>query len=284
MEKLTRAIEFFGPNISGYPKWIQFIFFITIVFIAISIALFFLFYPNKKKEVNNNIVNPGSSPFLEISSPKNGEFITTPRITITGKGAKPSDLNSLKVTVLHILTGKSESYVNHVNFKLYSDQTWSFENIQLNQPGEYKLTIDAIFGGNKLTKDIKINYEPNLDNSSEKPNIKLIEFQAIDSIVKDRYKFTLSYIVENKSNKPVDVWLGATLKGSNNKMYYNIAEDTIVTLKPGKDTYSRTLTIKNISPYIYQLVVEVYYGPLSDPDKSVLLGQKTKEIEVKKSK
>jgi len=132
----------------------------------------------------------------------------------------------------------------------------------------------------EIWNDLK--YKIFASSSKKKPNVQLVDIQVSPSIVTVGDKLTINYTIENKDNIPIDVWLGATLKSPQNKMYYNIAEDEIVTLKPGIDTYSRTLTAEvDISSCIYQLVVEVWFGPITDPKRSELLGQKTKKIEVK---
>ena len=106
------------------------------------------------------------------------------------------------------------------------------------------------------------------------PPIRLVDFQVSPRPVRRGGKLTLSYTIESKSDTPIEVWLGANLQDYSGQMlFYNTREDEVVTVKPGRHTYTRFLTIGVDVPGIYQLAVEVWRGQKSMPMASILLAQ-----------
>ncbi len=137
MEKLTKTIESLSTILMAYPRWAHNLFIITTCMSALSIVVFLILLPSAKKKlgtIHGSDTFSSSSPLI-ITQPKSGKFVTTHRFTMYGKGAKPTENNIFQVKVIHVPTGTWQIFQGRL--VVNSDQTWRFEDVELQQAGPY---------------------------------------------------------------------------------------------------------------------------------------------------
>ncbi len=101
-------------------------------------------------------------------------------------------------------------------------------------------------------------------------SIRLVDLQVEPQVVGRGSKLTLIYAIESELDVPLEVWLGANLRNSSGAMIYDSGEDKVVTLEPGRHIHTRYLTVGALAtPGTYDLLVEVWFGKRSDPDRSI---------------
>lgn len=158
MEKLLSTIAYIAPVLLAYPRWAQGLFIITIMMFLLSCVVFIVLLPSAK-----NMIQASPSSF-DVTSPQSGDFITTRRFSIEGTGANSADINILKVQLINIKINASTSVQG--NLTVNSDMSWRFDYVEFQYPGQHNLVIDAIFGTKKYSKNLLINYEPDIKSNT----------------------------------------------------------------------------------------------------------------------
>jgi hypothetical protein len=117
--------------------------------VFISVLILFLEYPR--------IADKSASGF-DIAEPKSGDQIIAPQLSVYGRGAKTDGANVMSAKIVNLTDGSSTSssgtiYVN-------SDGTWRFDYIQFPTHGSFRVVVDAIFGKERVSKDLVLHYQP----------------------------------------------------------------------------------------------------------------------------
>lgn len=151
MEKLLKLLSTLIPLLSCYPRWAQIFFTFLLIQTLVAVAIFVLYYGSASK-----LVEARKEPSFNITKPTNGEFITAPKVVIQGRGANPSQHNSMSVRTLHVDSGTENIQTGRLVVE--SDGTWAFEYCTFEQLGLHEIIIDAVFGGKRFSARQSVNF------------------------------------------------------------------------------------------------------------------------------
>jgi hypothetical protein len=151
MDWIAKILEHTIPTL---PRWAQGLFAV--------VALSLLVFSVVPLETIRGLFEGSDLPNFEITKPLSGEFITQKQFSIEGTGARPDEDNVLSVILRSPTLGTSTKV--HGRLTVNSNTTWRFDYVDVYDPGRYDLVIDAIFGGNKESEVLSINFEPQSSN------------------------------------------------------------------------------------------------------------------------
>ena len=92
---------------------------------------------------------------------------------------------------------------------------------------------------------------------------------------------TIEFEVQSRLSTPLQVWLGADIHFAPDQWFYDVAQDKVLAIDPGRNTYSRYLTVgPPLPPGRWEINAGIWFGPRSDPYRSIRLILKTVPISV----
>jgi len=113
------------------------------------------------------------------------------------------------------------------------------------------------------------------------PKITLLATSAAPSSISRGNSLTIVYEIECSENVPKEIWLGASFRDANNKLFYNTSEDKAVSITKGRRTYERKFTIaKDAPPGEHKLDTSVWRGIVGDSQRSKWIAGKPVEIRI----
>ena len=80
------------------------------------------------------------------------------------------------------------------------------------------------------------------------PKISLLGTSAAPPSISRGNSLTIRYDIECSENAPKDIWLGASFRDANKRLFFNTIEDKAVSLTRGRSTYERNFTIAKDAP------------------------------------
>jgi hypothetical protein len=85
---------------------------------------------------------------------------------------------------------------------------------------------------------------------------------------------TLNFAIISELTSPFEVWLGASIVDKSWREHFDVTEDKLVVLEPGKNRYSRYLTIpKDVPIGEGSLVGAVWLGQRGKPENSIRMAR-----------
>lgn len=153
----------------------------------------------------------------------------------------------------------------------------------LEPSASYQDAIEVVVAAAKARPKPHANAKPEL--------LKLIR-QSLESIDLTSIRVTplmahlgtqvlMDFDIASTLSSPLEVWLGADIQYAQDQYFYNVKQDRVVTVEPGRRTYSRYLTLA--APLVlgaWMLNAGVWLGKKSDPDYSIRLGVRSAEISI----
>lgn len=89
----------------------------------------------------------------------------------------------------------------------------------------------------------------------------------------------IDFDVTSQLPVPLDVWLGADIPYADDQYFYDITQDKVVSVEPGRQRYSRYLTLAPpLSSGHWIMNAGLWFGKKSDPDHSIRLMLRTIDI------
>ncbi|MGA9800675.1 MAG: deaminase [Terriglobales bacterium] len=101
------------------------------------------------------------------------------------------------------------------------------------------------------------------------PKVSLLATSVEPSTICRGKTLTITYEIECSEDIPNEIWLGASFRDANNKLFSNTLEDKAVSLTKGKKIYRREFTVAKEAPLGDQmLAASVWRGIVGDSQKS----------------
>jgi|GEM_PF-6093497 len=89
----------------------------------------------------------------------------------------------------------------------------------------------------------------------------------------------IDFDITSNLSAPFEVWLGADIQYAPDQYFYDVTQDKVASLEPGRHLYSRYLTLAApLSPGSWTINAGVWFGKKSDPDHSIRLVLRSVEI------
>ena len=92
----------------------------------------------------------------------------------------------------------------------------------------------------------------------------------------------ISYEIESAEDIPLGIWLGASVRDSENKMFNDVTQDKLVPISKGSHRYTRVLTIPvRTTVGMNKLNTNIWFGKPGDSSRSIRLhGMPQKDVRV----
>jgi hypothetical protein len=91
----------------------------------------------------------------------------------------------------------------------------------------------------------------------------------------------IEFDVTSDLSTSVELWLGADIEYEPGKHFYDVAQDKVVWVEPGRGTYTRYLTLAlPLTPRLWPINTGIWFGKKSDPDRSIRLVLKSIDLYV----
>jgi len=128
-------------------------------------------------------------------------------------------------------------------------------------------------------KGKKYAYENIVEYLDElKTGIQITSVQCTPSELVPGETGTINLTIQNSTQYGCDLWVGASVFGSDNREFYNPLQDRTISLPPNGLTYAtRVLTFPgDKKPGSYNVNINLWFGRRSDPSQSTILASATK--------
>jgi hypothetical protein len=112
-------------------------------------------------------------------------------------------------------------------------------------------------------------------------NVEVSSLLVIPPLAALGTQVCIEYDVTSRLTTSLEVWLGADIEYAVNAWFYDVAQDKVVSIEPGRHTYRRYLTLAPpLPPGPWSINAGIWFGTKSDPDRSIRLVLKRVDISV----
>jgi hypothetical protein len=112
-------------------------------------------------------------------------------------------------------------------------------------------------------------------------NIVVGELRVIPTATPLGAQVAIEYDVNSRLSTSLEVWLGADIQYAPDQYFYDVAQDKVIFIEPGRHTYTRYLTLAPpLPPGRWNINAGIWFGTKSDPDRSIRLVLKPVELSV----
>ncbi len=94
-------------------------------------------------------------------------------------------------------------------------------------------------------------------------------------------QLVIDFDITSKLSTPLEIWLGADIQYAPDQYFYDVTQDKVVSIDPGRHTYSRYLTLAApLTSGSWTINAGVWFGRKSDPNHSIRLVLRGVQISV----